>query len=119
MVPVVVHGFDGLKSRIESQKVVLKSVNESMEMLQRAITQTRVVVTDCDRMARQCDAKQCELEEKLIRVLGKLEAKSTKSQVVVTNESFVETLVKLQRAITLPTYPFVVSNWFFNIVQLD
>lgn len=107
MVPVIVYGFEGLKKRMESQKAVLKNVNDSMEMLQRAITQTRVVVTDCDRMARQCDAKQCELEQKLIRVLGKLEAKSNKSQVVITNESFVETLVKLQKSVTLPTYPFI------------
>lgn len=106
MVPVIVYGFEGLKNRIESQKLILKSVNDSMEMLHRAITQTRVVVTDCDRMARQCDLKQCELEQKMIRVLGKLEAKSNKSQVIITNESFVETLVKLQKSVTLPTYPF-------------
>lgn len=106
MVPVVIYGFEGLKTRMESQKGVLKSIEKSIEMLQKASTQIRVVVADCDRMARQCNMRQCELEEKLIRVLGKLEAKSNKSQVVITNESFMETLVKLQKAVTLPTYPF-------------
>ena len=106
MVPVRVLGFDGLKNRIESQKAILKSVNDSMDMLQKAITQTRAVVSDCNRMALQCNTKQSELEEKLIRVLGKLEAKSNKSQLVVTNEAFVETLIKLQKEVTSPTYPF-------------
>lgn len=110
MVPVIVHGFEGLKTRMESQKKVIQSVNENMDVLNNAIKQTRLLVSECDRMARQCDAKQAELEEKLIRVIGKLESKSAKSQVVVTNEAFVETLVKLQRAVTLPSYPFASLN---------
>ena len=110
MVPVIIHGFEGLKTRMESQKKVIQSVNENMEVLNNAIKQTRLLVSECDRMARQCDAKQAELEEKLIRVIGKLESKSAKSQVVVTNEAFVETLVKLQRAVTLPSYPFPLLN---------
>ena len=110
MVPVIIHGFEGLKTRMESQKKVIQSVNENMEVLNNAIKQTRLLVSECDRMARQCDAKQAELEEKLIRVIGKLESKSAKSQVVVTNEAFVETLVKLQRAVTLPSYPFALLN---------
>ena len=110
MEPVIVHGFEGLKTRMESQKKVIQSVNENMDVLNNAIKQTRLLVSECDRMARQCDAKQAELEEKLIRVIGKLESKSAKSQVVVTNEAFVETLVKLQRAVTLPSYPFALLN---------
>ncbi|KAK8820950.1 hypothetical protein WA556_005264, partial [Blastocystis sp. ATCC 50177/Nand II] len=103
MVPVVVHGFEGLKARMENQKTLIQSVNKNIEVLSNAITQVRVLVTECDRMARQCNAKQAELEEKLIRVIGKLESKSAKSQIVVTNEAFVETLVKLQRSISLPS----------------
>lgn len=121
MVPVRVLGFDGLKNRIESQKAILKSVNDSMDMLQKAITQTRAVVSDCNRMALQCNAKQSELEEKLIRVLGKLEAKSNKSQLVVTNEAFVETLIKLQKEVTSPTYPFYLISlyiYFLNEILL-
>ena len=121
MVPVRVLGFDGLKNRIESQKAILKSVNDSMDMLQKAITQTRAVVSDCNRMALQCNTKQSELEEKLIRVLGKLEAKSNKSQLVVTNEAFVETLIKLQKEVTSPTYPFyliLLYIFFLNDILL-
>ena len=105
MVPIVVHGFEGLKARMENQKTLIQSVNKNIEVLSNAITQVRVLVTECGRMARQCNAKQAELEEKLIRVIGKLESKSAKSQIVVTNEAFVETLVKLQRSISLPSYP--------------
>lgn len=107
MVPVVIYGFEGLNTRMESQKGIIESIQKSMEMLQKAIEQIKNVVADCDRMARQCNIRQCELEEKLIRVLGKLEAKSNKSQVVITNESFMETLIKLQKAVTSPTYPFI------------
>lgn len=116
MVPVRILGFEGLKNRIESQKGILKSVNDSMNMLQKAISQTRAVVSDCNRMALQCDSKQSELEEKLIRVLGKLEAKTNKSQVVVTNEAFVETLMKLQKEVTSPTYPFI-STLFVDFLN--
>lgn len=102
---------------MENQKSLIQSVNKNIEVLSNAIKQVRVLVTECDRMARQCNAKQAELEEKLIRVIGKLESKSAKSQIVVTNEAFVETLVKLQRSISLPSYPCNDSSRFLTITS--
>lgn len=64
MVPIVVHGFEGLKARMENQKTLIQSVNKNIEVLSNAITQVRALVTECDRWARQCNAKQAELEEK-------------------------------------------------------
>ena len=104
MVPVTVYGFNGLKYRIETQRELLKSFDKT-EVLQKAISQARIMMTECDRLARECDERQCKLEEHLIRILGKMESKSSKSQFVVTSEDFMETLVKLQREVSTPTYP--------------
>lgn len=65
------YGFDGLKTRIEEQKAVMKNVEKNLEILHNALIQIRVSTGECDRMARQCDSKQRILEEKMIRVLGK------------------------------------------------
>ena len=102
MVPVTVYGFNGLKYRIETQRELLKSFDKT-EVLQKAISQARIMMTECDRLARECDERQCKLEEHLIRILGKMESKSSKSQFVVTSEDFMETLVKLQREVSTPT----------------
>ncbi|KNB41889.1 hypothetical protein JH06_4586 [Blastocystis sp. subtype 4] len=74
LVPVYVYGFDGLKTRIEEQKAVMKNVEKNLEILHNALIQIRVSTGECDRMARQCDSKQRILEEKMIRVLGKMES---------------------------------------------
>ena len=103
MVPVVVYGIDGLKSRMEQQKTTLETIRGCIETINNTIEQTRTIIIDCNRLSRECSIKQHELEEKLIRVLGKLESKSGKSQVIVTNESFVESIVKLQNSISMPT----------------
>ena len=97
MVPVTVYGFNGLKERIESQKQILKSFADN-DMLQQVVSGSHAMIAECDRLARECDEKQSRLEEQMIRVLGKIESTSTKSQVVVTNEEFMQKLVKLQPA---------------------
>ena len=106
MVPVTVYGFNGLKERIESQKQVLKSFTDS-DTLQQVITSSHTMITECDRLARECDEKQSKLEEQMIRVLGKIESTSTNSQVIVTNEEFMQKLVKLQREVSQATYPLI------------
>lgn len=100
------YGFDGLKTRIEEQKAVMKNVEKNLEILHNALIQIRVSTGECDRMARQCDSKQRILEEKMIRVLGKMESELSRSRVVVTNESFIERLTQLQRSVSLPAYPY-------------
>ena len=57
------YGFDGLKTRIEEQKAVMKNVEKNLEILHNALIQIRVSTGECDRMARQCDSKQRILEE--------------------------------------------------------
>lgn len=104
MVPVTVYGFNGLKERIESQKQILKSFADN-DMLQQVVASSHAMIAECDRLARECDEKQSRLEEQMIRVLGKIESTSTKSQVVVTNEEFMQKLVKLQREVSQATYP--------------
>ena len=99
------YGFDGLKTRIEERKTVMKNVEKNLEILHNALIQIRVSTGECDRMARQCDSKQRILEEKMIRVLGKMESELSRSRVVVTNESFIERLTQLQRSVSLPAYP--------------
>lgn len=115
MVPVTVYGFNGLKERIESQKQVLKSFTDS-DTLQQVITSSHTMITECDRLARECDEKQSKLEEQMIRVLGKIESTSTNSQVIVTNEEFMQKLVKLQREVSQATYPLIfILKIYFNI----
>ena len=97
------YGFDGLKARIQSQKEVIKSVDKDLEVLQNAVNAIHLAVAECGRMALQCETKQRELEEKMIRVLGKMEASSSRPG--VSDEAFIGTVVRLQREITLPTYP--------------
>lgn len=104
MVPVTVYGFNGLKERIESQKQILKSFADN-DMLQQVVANSHTMIAECDRLARECDEKQSRLEEQMIRVLGKIESTSTKSQVIVTNEEFMQKLVKLQREVSQATYP--------------
>ena len=108
MVPVTVYGFNGLKERIESQKQILKSFADN-DMLQQVVSGSHAMIAECDRLARECDEKQSRLEEQMIRVLGKIESTSTKSQVVVTNEEFMQKLVKLQREVSQATYPSIHS----------
>ena len=108
MVPVTVYGFNGLKERIESQKQILKSFADN-DMLQQVVSSSHAMIAECDRLARECDEKQSRLEEQMIRVLGKIESTSTKSQVVVTNEEFMQKLVKLQREVSQATYPSIHS----------
>lgn len=84
----------------------MKNVEKNLQILQNALIQIRVSTGECDRMARQCDSKQRTLEEKMIRVLGKMESELSRSRVVVTNESFIERLTQLQRAVSLPAYPY-------------
>ena len=105
MVPVYVRGFNGLKERIESQKATIASVTKCIEILQAGISEIKGSVQECERMARQCDSKQRILEERMIQVLGKMEAQSSRSPMVVTSEHFIEKMASLHRNITLPTYP--------------
>ena len=97
------YGFDGLNARIQSQKEVIKSVDKDLEVLQNAVNAIHLAVAECGGMALQCETKQRELEEKMIRVLGKMEASSSRPG--VSDEAFIGTVVRLQREITLPTYP--------------
>ncbi|KAK8792468.1 hypothetical protein WA588_004964, partial [Blastocystis sp. NMH] len=101
LVPVYVYGFDGLNARIQSQKEVIKSVDKDLEVLQNAVNAIHLAVAECGRMALQCETKQRELEEKMIRVLGKMETSSSRPG--VSDEAFIGTVVRLQREITLPT----------------
>ena len=105
MVPVYVHGFNGLKERIESQKSTIASVTKCIEILKVGINEIKGSLQECEQMARQCDSKQRTLEEKMIKVLGKMEAQSSRSHMVMTNEQFVEKMASLHRSITLPAYP--------------
>ena len=115
MVPVTIYGFNGLKERIESQKAVLRSLIDN-DMIQQVVSSSHTMITECDRLLRECDEKQSRLEEQLIRVLGKIESTSTKSQVIVTNEEFMQKLVKLQREVSQATYPF--ERFFIDWLML-
>lgn len=105
MVPVCIRGFEGLKERIEFQKSAITSVSQCLELLHTSIDSIRTSVSECEKMARQCDSKQQILEEKMIRVLGRVETQLSRSHMVVTNEAFIENMTSLRRLITLPAYP--------------
>ena len=78
-------------------------MDKDLEVLQNAVNAIHLAVAECGRMALQCETKQRELEEKMIRVLRKMQ--TSNSSTGVSQEDCIGTVVRLQREITLPTYP--------------